>query len=123
MNKEYSLYRWLIAVVLLSAALVGCSGSFISARDVETINDKLAYLEISYSEVYKQAVQYGREGRLSKNQAVELNKLLDRMEEARLMAKITIKLGTAAEASDELTAATLILQQIRALFLEVDNER
>ena len=115
MKKYFSQYLFLIVAVF---ALQACQ----TMHAPETVNERLATVEIGYQSVLKTATRWRTEGRLTDEQVAKFDQLFDDYESRRSLVKAALNLNDITTAETDLIKLSGTLTTLRNLVAEIENE-
>ena len=101
--------KWL-TVLILAAFVAGCA-----TTPIDTMNKRIATVEITYSNMLDLAILYQKEGRLTLNEQQTLAKAFDDYETSRMIMLQALKAGDIQVAENKLLAMSQILDFVRPI--------
>ncbi len=101
-----------IAITIATLALSACATM---GPPPETMNERLAMLQISYGVLLDKAVLYKQEGRLNAQQSTDLTDLFDNIEQAITVAQTAISLKDPLNFNNQSAVVLNALTLIRAV--------
>ncbi len=104
-------YFLVIAFLLQACALF-------TPPNPQTLNERLAVMEISYQEVLSTATLYANEGRLDASQAEKIDSLFDNYEKYRNAARAALTISDLATAEAEASKISKALIDLRLILTE-----
>ena len=96
-------------------------GACASMPAPETMNQRMALIQISYITLLDKAVLYRREGRISPSQEARLTEAFDDIERAIAIATEAIRLGKTGDFNNQSTLILSSLTLIRNVLAESDG--
>jgi len=115
MNRKLLPITGILWLVLL---ISGCAA--FGMPTPETVNERLAVMEITYQEVLTTATLHRKEGRLSDAQIVKFDKAFDNYEQSRNAARAAMDIADLVKGDGQADKMAVALVTIRNLIAEIE---
>lgn len=99
---------WLLPIVTLLLFLTSC----VSTPPPETMNQRLAMMQVSYGVLLDKAILYKKEGRISADQSKRLSQNFNDIEQGLTLARQALSLGNELNFNDQ---SSLVLNSMALL--------